>query len=577
LNYKVQNIKYLILLPALLQAAICFAQKSTFDIVDFTAPVGWVKQEAKDVMIFVKENKQTGGYCVISLFKSDVTNGIDSDFEKAWQNIPVKAYKGPEKPLSKEKADAEDGWSAMSGSARLKIENTDAICLLSVLTNDKRTFSVFAVMNDDSYFTELEKFLEGIDINKEELAKLNNNKETKSDPLKIKESVSTPKAGMQTYENFIYQIPDGWTSKQETKFMELFPQRTREHELFSIILLKGKNSTASLKQELASCWDEFAGIMKAEKLREVNGGNYNEDEISKTFQGWEYIAGHGSIRTGADFFVHTYIIRVKDRVERVIVLSKEIRLDALRSNIDPSLHHYPYYTAITDFIFSLQFANSPSPTLSLPTWKGNNISGVWAGIGFMGGQLKTTYAIFFSNGQVFYGSRFPLQGLYELNTYADKERTKRYWGTYSFQNGKGTVNMPNGSFPIRTEGDKLVMAPVNEEHKFIRMSSVDNVKLNGTWKIEGQNNLIVSITFKPDGTFSDNGALRVLDHTIYNYYSIADGGGSGKYFIKDHTVVFSYSDGRILKIAFPGKQFTPGNNSPKELVLSYNDDLLIKN
>lgn len=34
--------------------------------------------------------------------------------------------------------------------------------------------------------------------------------------------------------------------------------------------------------------------------------------------------------------------------------------------------------------------------------------------------------------------------------------------------------------------------------------------------------------------------------------------------------------GEYLKIAFPGKQFTPGDCSPKEPVLSFNDDLLIK-
>lgn len=94
--------------------------------------------------------------------------------------------------------------------------------------------------------------------------------------------------------------------------------------------------------------------------------------------------------------------------------------------------------------------------------------------------------------------------------------------------------------------------------------------------IEDKTGKIVTITFKPDGSFTDNGALRVLDHTLYDYYSVADGGGAGKYLIKDHTIIFMYSDGRILPVAFPGMGFIAGNNSPKELILSYNNDKFIK-
>jgi hypothetical protein len=187
-----------------------------------------------------------------------------------------------------------------------------------------------------------------------------------------------------------------------------------------------------------------------------------------------------------------------------------------------------------------------------------------------------TYAVFFSNGQVFYGDPFPITGLLNLDTYAEKERAKRNWGTYTFQNGKGTVKMLYGNFPIKMDGDKLVLAPIKEEHKFIRMPSVDDVKLNGKWMIKGANDQPFYITFKSDGSFADNGALKVIDHTVYNYYSTADNGGQGSYSIKDHTIVFKYSDGRVLEVAFPGLQFSPGNNSPNELILSYNNDTLVK-
>ena len=569
--------KFFICIPVLLCSTILFSQQSTFDIVDYKIPQGWTQQDAEGMKVLSVENKQSNTYCIITIFKSKTSRGkIEDDFNTAWNDIIAGAYKGPAKPLSTEKQKAEGNWYAMAGGASLNVQGMSVSSLLTVFSGDKRTFTVFTLLNDQNSLSTIEQFLQNIDVNKQALASFNNKtKEISVGKTGIK-TVDTKNSGMQTFENFIYELPQGWTSKNSNGLMELYPQQLKPHEIFSIVLLKGKISNASLQDELASCWLEFANILGGQLLREVSGNNYNADEISKTGAGWEYTAGHGSMRKGGDYFVHAYIIKVKERIERVIVFSKEIRLDAMRSNIDPTRHHYPYYVTVTDFIFNLRFANHQSMELKKATLKGNEITGVWAGIGFGAGRLRATYAAFFSNGQVFYGDPFPVNGLLNLDTHAERERSKRNWGTYTFQNGKGTVKMSYGSFPISLEGNKLVLAPIKEKHNFIRMPDVDDTKLNGTWMIKGVNDQPFHITFKPDGTFTDNGALKVLDHTVYNYYSIADGGGTGSYSIKDHSIVFTYSDGRVLQIAFPGLQFTRNNNSPKELVLSFNNDSLIK-
>ena len=379
-----------------------------------------------------------------------------------------------------------------------------------------------------------------------------------------------------SYDNFKFSVPDGWQVKESSQFLEIYPSNLKEKEIFSIILLKGKTSSAPLKDELASAWDEFASILGAQKLNQVSGNYYNSDEPSRTYAGWEYQSGHGSMRSNGDFFVHAYIIRVGDRIERVIVLAKEIWLDGVRNNIDPTVHHYPYFLTITDFIFNLEFRNFPSEEKPKSSIRGTGITGVWAGLGFMGGQLKTTYMIFFSNGQVYYGSRFPITGIYELNTYADKERNQRYWGTYQFSGGSGAVTMSYGNFPIRMDGESLIASPISEEHKFIKIPSIDNVKLAGKWTISDQSDRPASLLLRADGTFSDDGALKVLDHSLYEYYSIADGGGSGKYSIKDYTIIFNYDDGRELRIAFPGLDFNTSDPSPSKLILSFNNDILVK-
>jgi hypothetical protein len=568
--------KFLLSLFVLFCSTISPAQRSTYDVINFVVPEGWVLQEGEGMKVISAENKQSGSYCVITIFKSKRSSGkIEDDFTAAWNEIIAGAYKGPVKPLSTEMQKSDDDWWAMAGSAILRLQGKDVSSLLTVFSGEQRTFTVFTLLNSETYLTAAEQFFQNININKQAVADANNSKAISISKPNTK--VTDSKNGtMQTFENFMYKLPPGWTSSNNNGHFEIYPQQVKTHESFSIVLLKGKLSNASLQEELAGCWAEVANILGGEMMREVSGGNYNTDETSKTDAGWEYIAGHGAMRKGNIYFIHAYVIKVKDRIERVIVFSKEIRLDAMRSNIDPTIHHYPYYKAITDFIFNLRFANFQSTELKKGTLKGNEITGVWGGIGFGAGKLRMTYAVFFSNGQVFYGVPFPVNGLLDLDTHAEKERAKRNWGTYTFQNGKGTVKMLYESFPIRLEGDKLVFAPIKEEHKFIRMPSVDDVKLNGKWMIKGANDQPFFITFKTDGTFIDGGVLRILDHTVYNYYSTADGGGQGSYFIKDHTIVFKYSDGRILEIAFPGLQFTPGNNSPNELILSHNNDTLIK-
>ena len=568
--------KLIICLPFLFCSTILFSQQSTFDIVDYKIPLGWTQQDAEGMKVLAIENKQSNTYCIITIFKSKTSAGrIEDDFNTAWNDIIAGPYKGPAKPISTEKQKAEGNWYAMAGGASLNGQGMSVSSLLTVFSGENRTFTVFTLLNDQNYLTTIEEFLQNIDVNKQALASVNNTKELQVTKTELK-PVDTKNSSMQTFENFIYKLPQGWISNNSNGLMELYPQQLKPYEIFSIVLLKGKISNASLQEELASCWVEFANILGGQLLREVSGNNYNADEISKTDAGWEYIAGHGSMRKGEDYFVHAYIIKAKERIERVIVFSKEIRLDAMRSNIDPTKHHYPYYVTVTDFIFNLRFANLQSSELKNATLKGNAITGVWAGIGFGAGRLRATYAAFFSNGQVFYGDPFPVNGLLNLDTYAERERSRRNWGTYTFQNGKGTVKMSYGSFPISLEGDKLVLSPIKEKHNFIRMPNVDDTKLNGTWMIKGANDEPLYITFKTDGTFTDKGALKVLDHTVYDYYSTADGGGTGSYFIKDHSILFTYSDGRVLQIAFPGLQFTQNNNSPKELVLSFNNDSLLK-
>jgi hypothetical protein len=46
--------------------------------------------------------------------------------------------------------------------------------------------------------------------------------------------------------------------------------------------------------------------------------------------------------------------------------------------------------------------------------------------------------------------------------------------------------------------------------------------------------------------------------------------------VKDYTVIFNYTDGRKIKIAFMGVGYNKTNPSPATLTLSVNEDVLKK-
>jgi hypothetical protein len=567
--------KLFILTTFLLLYAAAYCQKKNFDIVTYTPPAGWTKQETEKAVIYLTENKNTGGFCLLSILISRSSAGkAETDFTNAWNEYIKKGYDANAKPASQEKAKADNGWEVISGASAIKLETADALALLTVMTGEKLTFSVVAVLNDTVYFSSIDKFLEDLDINADALAKIKSATTPSQANNMTTSTIAKTETEVLTFGNIKYQVPAGWLQYVSANKVEIFPSKPMPEEKLEIILLTGRTGS-SLEAELENCWEEVRRMYNAENTMQVSGYKYNKKEIRKSAKGWEYLTADGSIRIGQnDFFVHPYIIKVRDRIERVVVMAQEVVIDAVRRNYDPFWHHPPYTYTINSFIFNLGFTNWTETEVTKPGLKGSGVVGIWQGLGFKGGELKATFIALFSNGQAYYSVRVPTMGFYQLDPYAAGEMNMRDWGIYTFQNGNGVIKMPYGSFPIRLEGDKLVAAPIKEEHKYVRVSEIDNLVLNGTWGLEDANGNIATIRFGSDGSFTDNGALQVLDHSIY-YYSIAQGGGSGKYFIKDHTIVFNYNDGRELRVAFPGSQFT-NEKSPQQLVLSFNEDVLIK-
>ena len=236
-----------------------------------------------------------------------------------------------------------------------------------------------------------------------------------------------------------------------------------------------------------------------------------------------------------------------------------------------------YRTAIDNFLLSLQFTDGEEPLIERGTTNGGGIMGVWQGISLQtsataGIRYNVFSPIFLSNGQAYFGPKFPSAGLEDLDTRIPAELYQRDWGTYTFSGGRGILKMPYADIPMRMEGKILIITANQTDHRFYQLPLVDGARFNGTYTMSEAYGKIPSITFTADGKFNDNGAIRVLYHEYTDCLNPALKPGSGTYEVKDYTITFNYTDGRKIKIAYMGTDYNKNNSSPATLRMSFNDD-----
>ena len=80
------------------------------------------------------------------------------------------------------------------------------------------------------------------------------------------------------------------------------------------------------------------------------------------------------------------------------------------------------------------------------------------------------------------------------------------------------------------------------------------------------------ITFTADGQFTDNEAIKALYHESDYCTNPGLMPGSGTYEVKNHSVLFSFSDGRKIKVAFLGVDYDIKNQSPATMTMGFNED-----
>lgn len=560
-----------------------FSQTEKLGIIKYTPPKGWNKTLKDNVVAFSEINQATGTFCIITLYGATPSAGSpQSDFANEWNKLVVQTLKAEANPETN--TESADGWIVTGGGAAVEIQGGKAFAFLTVLSGFGKTVSVLAVLNERSYLTQWQAFVAGLDIDKTPLA---------SAPAPIP---TVPVQNGQPSPNspgrfgaMSYVSPAGWSEQRFQDGVVFKPLDLPEGEHLAVQIMQPLSASGTLEQALEHSYDEAATMYKVTKMHFAGGAHYQKNEAKKSFNGWEYIRGKGGVQAEngtpykTELGLEVFVIKINNRFERVAILESRKNCNLSRYY---SSDRISYRNGIEDFLFSLQFADFNAPALREGSAKGPGIVGVWQGISLsvgatsigdtLGVRYKVFSPIFLSNGQAYFGPKFPTGGLSGLNTRIPPELYRRDWGTYTFSNGRGVLKMPYAEIPLRVEGDKLVITPNQTDHRFFKLNPVDGARFNGTYALSEVNGKVPSITFTSDGRFTDNGAIKILYHEYVDCLNPAVAPGSGTYEVRDYSVLFSYSDGRKIKIAFLGVDYVKTNPSPATLMMSFNEDKLVR-
>lgn len=373
--------------------------------------------------------------------------------------------------------------------------------------------------------------------------------------------------GPQQFDNIGFTPPPGWRVRRVGGLVELAPTNTRDSEALQVLLLPGRRSSAPLQSEFESGWAEVRSLLNGQQMMTVNQRPYDVEAPTRSLRATEYVRGNGPLRRADGVYgVDLYVFRAGDRVERVVVVSRDFRDNLL---MQTTVNNPEYQSAVRTLLFTMKFANQPERPIASAGLRPGGIVGVWAGLGMSFGEIKTNFAIFFDNGMAYYGPKFFARGLLEIDPVVEQPAQQRYWGTYTMSGDAGVLTLPYTTIPLRRAGTALELTTNRTLHRFIRLAMPDG-PLEGTWCLRSGGCLRLTAA----GQFQDDGAVRVVEHSVYAFPS-TPAGGQGRYTLRSHTLTLTYDSGPEIRVGFVGLPSDRRAPSPAEIRLGFEADMLV--
>ena len=141
------------------------AQTESLGSIRYTPPQGFVKNAKDHAVVFSDLNPAEGGFCFITLYAASASEGSpQKDFAREWKTRVVEPWGGEANPKTESVPD--NGWTGVAGGAPINFQGNKAFAFLTVISGFGKTVSVLGILNDNSYLTPLQAFVEKMDIDK---------------------------------------------------------------------------------------------------------------------------------------------------------------------------------------------------------------------------------------------------------------------------------------------------------------------------------------------------------------------------------------------------------------------------
>ncbi|HMT72498.1 MAG TPA: lipocalin family protein [Chitinophagaceae bacterium] len=153
----------------LLVLLICFTghtQKQTFDVVSFTAPKGWQKQQNEAGVQLSVSDKNTGSYAIAIVTKAAATDAdANKNFTSDWNKLVKNSVEVNDAPTILEPS-KENGWDVISGTANYTDGVQQGVATLLTATGGGQMVSVVLMTNTSKYQDELLAFINSLALAK---------------------------------------------------------------------------------------------------------------------------------------------------------------------------------------------------------------------------------------------------------------------------------------------------------------------------------------------------------------------------------------------------------------------------
>lgn len=154
--------------------ASAFAQKQSFDVLNYTIPKGWDKTEMSGGIQLSTKNDGKGNYATAVILSSAATTAsAQESFNNSWEKLVKGTVAVSGEPAMQEPA-TEKGWTIVSGQAGYTDgANKGSVTLITATGNGKMA-NVVIMTNTDKYQNQILNFIKSLDLNETATAQNNN-------------------------------------------------------------------------------------------------------------------------------------------------------------------------------------------------------------------------------------------------------------------------------------------------------------------------------------------------------------------------------------------------------------------